>query len=544
MVFEPIGGIMLKTIRRKLTGLQSSTSGNATLLVALGMPLLIGGSGLAVDTAQWYTWKRELQFAVDQAALSGAWARSSDTSRSTYITRARQEFAANLATTKGITTVPTVTLANFNSGNQNSVVVSASAAKQLPFSSIMTGRTTTVTVYAQASYTDGASYTACLIGLATTGTDITFGGNSTLGGRCGLAALSTSANSIRINGNPTLDPGWVVSAGGIDSWISQHTDAEIHEYMTGLSDPFASLTTPAPSPNPAQTYACVPGTTTTKGDKRSKNNVAYTYWKGSNSSNATTATTYTGTGSHTNTTGTYSAWALNQTLPTGTVTGTVTTAGTPVWTKMSGSGQNTIWEKAITTSYINYANVVATTTQTQATLSQGTYTGGFDVSCTTVMNAGIYVINGGRLKITGQYQVTASGVLFVLKNGAYIDFAGGSAVSLTAATSSQLQLTGGLGATQAAQFAGMLIYEDRASQGSNNRNRLNGNSATTLNGKIYLPKSDITFNGTAQVTTACLLIAAAQITLEGTTNMSSFCPPGSQEQDQVSHGTATVKLVA
>ena len=534
---------MLSSICRKLAGLKGNASGNATLLVALGMPVLIGGSGLAVDTAQWYTWKRELQFAVDQGALAGAWARSSDTSRSAYATRARQEFTANLATTATIATTPTVTLASYNSTSQNSVVVSASAARRLPFSSMLTGNTTTVTVYAQASFTEGASYTACLIGLATEGTSLTFGGNSSLGGRCGLAALSTSPNSIVISGNPTIDPGWVVSAGGIDSWLAQHTDAEIHEYMTGLSDPFASLTTPVPAPNPSQSYNCVPGTTTTKGDTRSKNDTAYSYWKGS-STNSVTSTTYTGNKYRPNITGTYTAWAINQTLANGTVNGTVTAAGTPVWTKISGTGQNTIWEKAVTTSYTGYRNVSTTSTQTQATLSQGTYTGGFDVSCTTVMNTGIYVINGGRLKITGQYQVTGSGVLFVLKNGAFIDFAGGSSISLTAATSAQLQLTGGLSATQSAQFAGMLIYEDRASQGSSNRNRLNGNSATTLNGKIYLPKSDISFAGTANVTTACLLIAASRITLQGTTNMSSFCPPGLQQTDVVSTGVATVKLVA
>lgn len=90
----------------------------------------------------------------------------------------------------------------------------------------------------------------------------------------------------------------------------------------------------------------------------------------------------------------------------------------------------------------------------------------------------------------------------------------------------------------------MLIYEDRASQGSSNRNTLNGNSSTVLNGKIYLPKSDIRFSGTATVTSACLLIAAANITLEGDTNMSTFCPPGMQSDDEVTTGRANVKLVA
>ncbi len=100
---------MLSAIRRTLRDLQSSTSGNATLLVALGMPVLIGSSGLAVDTSQWYMWKRELQNAADQAALAGAWAKSSATSSSNYANRAAQEFNANVATTSGFHTTPSVT---------------------------------------------------------------------------------------------------------------------------------------------------------------------------------------------------------------------------------------------------------------------------------------------------------------------------------------------------------------------------------------------------------------------------------------------------
>lgn len=34
--------------------LRSNSSGNATLMVALGAPALIGAGGLAIDTAQWY----------------------------------------------------------------------------------------------------------------------------------------------------------------------------------------------------------------------------------------------------------------------------------------------------------------------------------------------------------------------------------------------------------------------------------------------------------------------------------------------------------
>lgn len=535
---------MLKSIRRTFRALRNGASGNATLLVALGMPVLIGGSGIAVDTAQWYMWKREIQFAADQAALAGAWARSNEESRDSYITRARQEFNANVSTTKLINTVPVVRLVDYNGGDDNSVVVTVTASKSLPFSSFITGDTAEVAVYAQASFTDGKKFTACLI--ATDEDDsgsITIGGNATLTAACGLAALSTSDSSIVINGSPTVEPGWVVSAGGIDDWLSEYSDAEIREYMSGLTDPFANLTTPTPSPNPALSYACIPASTTTTGDRRTRSDMIYTYWQGSSTNSATQLSNYTGTGYLANTTGAWTQWSYGVSLPAKTPNGVTTTDGSPTWTSLGGSGQNRRWRRAVTRTTTEIANAVTVETNTQATLRQGTYRGGFDVSCTTVLNPGIYVIDGGRLKITGQYQVTGAGILIILKNGAYIDIAGGANISLTAATAAQLSAAG-LSSSQAQQFAGMLVYEDRNSQGSNNRNTLNGNADTVLNGKIYLPKSDIRFSGTASVTSACLLIAAANITLEGSTNMSSFCPPGMTNEDVVTTGRATVKLVA
>ncbi len=67
---------MLTSTKRFFRKLRSNTSGNAAALVALGMPVLIGGAGLAVDTSQWFMWKRELQHSVDQAAIGAAWALS------------------------------------------------------------------------------------------------------------------------------------------------------------------------------------------------------------------------------------------------------------------------------------------------------------------------------------------------------------------------------------------------------------------------------------------------------------------------------------
>jgi len=154
---------MRSFIRRKLAGLTGCTSGNATLIVALGMPMLIGGAGLGVDLAQWYMWKRELQFAVDQAAMAGAWARSDDATEATYVTRATQEFNANLAATEGNTTTPVVELANYAGGTGNSVAVHATVSHELPFSGLLTGNAPNIYAYAQAVFEEGNTFTSCLI---------------------------------------------------------------------------------------------------------------------------------------------------------------------------------------------------------------------------------------------------------------------------------------------------------------------------------------------------------------------------------------------
>ena len=75
--------MILKFMREKIAEIAGCKSGNATLMVALGMPVLIGGAGLGVDMTQWYMWKRELQFAVDQAAIAGAWAAADTETEST-----------------------------------------------------------------------------------------------------------------------------------------------------------------------------------------------------------------------------------------------------------------------------------------------------------------------------------------------------------------------------------------------------------------------------------------------------------------------------
>jgi len=115
---------MLKGLKKLAARLRRSSSGNATLIMAVGMPALIGGSGLAVDTAQWYLWKKELQYSVDQAAIAGAWSKAYGSTGTTYENRARQELTANQDVVDFVDQNSIdIHLAGYDGGTDNSVCV-------------------------------------------------------------------------------------------------------------------------------------------------------------------------------------------------------------------------------------------------------------------------------------------------------------------------------------------------------------------------------------------------------------------------------------
>ncbi len=529
--------LMFGPFRKLLSRLCSHKSGNATMIVALGLPALIGGTGFAVDTAQWYMWKREMQYAVDQAAVAGAWARSKDATKDTFVERARQEFASNISTTEGFSTRPYVALSNYAAGADNSVIVSASATKQLPFSGLLTGHATTVSVFAQASFEAGWTFTSCLV--ATDPDDdgaITIGGSSVLTASCGIAALSDSEEAIIVNGSPDIDAGWILAAGGIDPWLEENTDDIVMAHLDGLYDPFAELNPPnPPSAQVSRTYSCVKGAKTTRANVADTATTSYTYWKGADYATAVATNYNKAINPTTSTTSQTYTIVSNETID-----GTVYTT-TVEWTAVNGSAKNTVWEKKTTVTATTYSNTTSTTAPDQANTFPGTYSG-IDIACSTVFAPGIYVINGGVLNINAQYVVSGSGVMFVLKNGAGIRINGGANINLTAMTASEL-MAQGVSSTVAQKLQGMLIFEDRNSSGDTH-NIINGNASTVLNGTVYLPASGLTFSGTASVTSQCLMVVANTIYITGDANMSTFCPAGSTEDTTVATTASRVRLVS
>jgi Flp pilus assembly protein TadG len=424
-------------LKRFFHSLWKSTSGNALLLMALAVPVLIGGAGVAVDFSQWYLWKHELQLATDQAAMGAAWARTDSHTQDNYQTRGTQDYYANLAITSSFASAPAISLADYSNGNANSVVVTATATKALPFSSFLTGRSTTIRATSQASFAAGGTYSACLIATGSSGTTIEVGGSATVTAHCGMAALSCSDDAINIDGSATVIADSIATCGTASDPAAN--EGAVTENVHGLTDEFADLD--PPTNDTARTYACV------------------------------------GHGIH-----------------------------------------------------------------AQASPVAGTYQG-LTVGCTTNFGAGIYVIDGGTLDLTGNYAVTGTNVMFVLKNGATLKLGGsgaGNTLTLTPMVSSQFTALG-YSQTLADRYAGMLVFEDRDSDPTSSH-IINGNSNSLIQGTIYLPSSNVRVNGTANINSSCLQLTAQTITVLGNATLETRC--STAQTNSAGSATPTIRLVA
>ncbi|HSQ96750.1 MAG TPA: TadE/TadG family type IV pilus assembly protein [Croceibacterium sp.] len=426
-------------LKRFIKRLLGEKSGNAVMLVAVGMPALIGAAGLSVDFSQWYLWKRELQLATDQAAISAAWARTDSHTADTYQQRGTQDYHANLAITAGFASEPTFRLADYSNGNANSVVVTATATKTLPFSSFITGQGVTIGAHSQASFAAGGNYSACLIATGSTGTTLSIGGNANVTAHCGMAALSCSDNAVVIASSASVITDSIATCGTAS--VPSSLDGVVSDNLAKgvLTDEFADLT--PPTNDTPRTYAC------------------------------------------------------------------------------NGNGQ-----------------------KAQASPLAGTYHG-FTVSCKTTLGSGIYVIDGGTLDLTGNYAVTGTNVMFVLKNGATLKLGGsgnGNVLTLTPMQAADFTALG-YSSTLASRYANMLIFEDKNNNPTSSQ-IINGNSNSLIQGTIYLPSSNAQVNGTANINSSCLQLTAQTITVLGNATIETRCPASAT--NSAGNAAATVRLVA
>jgi Flp pilus assembly protein TadG len=159
----------------------------------------------------------------------------------------------------------------------------------------------------------------------------------------------------------------------------------------------------------------------------------------------------------------------------GTVGGLTTSC-----TQQTNPYKGTLTAPTVGSCTVNSANYSGTTN-----LSPGTYCGNFNFNGTGTLNlaAGLYIFNSTNWNINSGWTVTGSGVTFYFANSSsYVQFNSGVTVSLTAPSSGT--------------YNNVLMFEPDGLSTSSFAIDGTSSSGHALQGLVYLPSRNITFNST------------------------------------------------
>lgn len=147
---------------------------------------------------------------------------------------------------------------------------------------------------------------------------------------------------------------------------------------------------------------------------------------------------------------------------------------------------------------------------------------GLTLQGAVTLGAGLYIIDGGTLKINANAVLTGMGVSFYLMNGAKLDVAGGAELDLHAFDPANPT-------TRPDPFAGILFFGDRT--GTPVDHSLSGNSVSDTNGVIYFPNDKLTYIGNSGSSYPCIKVIASELKVSGNGTVTIGCdpsvPPGS-----------------
>ena len=394
--------------------LRINDRGVSAILTALITPVMVGFLGLGVDVGMWYTKKRELQSAVDSAAVSAAltFAASHNAASARLLAEGdavRNGF--NSATGVASVNIPPATGPNVASTDAAEVILVE--PQTLFFSSLFVSAPVNIRTRAVAS-ARVLPGNHCIVALdPSMAGAVEFSGTAvgTIG--CGIASNSVSNSSVLIAGSATLTAEPVDSAGDILVGGSATLNTETPPRLGGtVPDPYENLVVPtAPA-------AC-----------RFNN---------------------------------FSSRANNSTLTPG-----------------------------------RYCNGLSLTNAANTTFAPG-----------------VYIIDRGEFRTTGNSSMHGTGVTFILTGSgtsyANVNFAGGTDVQFTAPTSGT--------------YAGILFYQDRHAPSFRGAslitNSIRGGSHADLVGAIYFPSQEVRFTGGADVgANSCLQLVARKVTITGNANI-------------------------
>ncbi|MET1111932.1 MAG: Tad domain-containing protein [Allosphingosinicella sp.] len=225
-----------------LRDLISSERGNVFVVAAAVMPLLLGSAAFAVDTIQLSVWKRQLQRAADSSSIAGAYAVSLGDNTHDAVHRDLDKNKFPLLTQEE------EIVEGARLGFTQTVRVTLTATRELPFMSIFTRRPTTMVADATAALVNNGEF--CMVSLYD-GTDagIDVNGNSDINLGCGMKSNCTGRECVTAGGSSSITAAPIAAVGGLDgdgNNFNQPTTLLPHS--AAQKDPFAYLPNPAKPP--------------------------------------------------------------------------------------------------------------------------------------------------------------------------------------------------------------------------------------------------------------------------------------------------------
>lgn len=246
---------MLKFMR----SLWQNKRGNALLIGAAALPMLVGSAGLASDSVQWVLWKRQLQRAADSAAIAGVYARVGSQDVTTQV---GADVAKNNHTKYALLGAPVIGYPADSADWNNSVSVQLQMQKTLSFTSMFMASAPVITVNSTAAAVSAGEYCARAM-INTNATGITAGGNTTVDLKCGMITNSTSMDAAVAFGSSSVTASPVAAVGGLDTTDNWAAGTVLLPFTLPATDPYADISAPtipsgcsnwADSPSDNQTY--------------------------------------------------------------------------------------------------------------------------------------------------------------------------------------------------------------------------------------------------------------------------------------------------
>ena len=424
--------------------------GNAIVIAAAALPLVLGSAGLASDTIQWALWKRQIQRAADSGAIAGVYSIVENSGGRTGVSDAvTRDMLYNshikYTVTKNVGQ-PTGTYAS----DIYAVQVQLSVQQKLGFSGMFLNYIPTITATGVATVVPSGHY--CVISLENTAsTGITATGNADVDLGCGMITNSTSLTAAVATGSSDVNASPIAAVGGIPASTHWASGTQLMPFTMAQEDPYAAINAPASTTFPSGNCTQFPNDNPHDVHDAS-------YWVA----------------------GTYSA--------------------------MTGASAGAMC-----------------------------FRGDISIQGSVTFPAGsVIVLDGGSLSVGSQGTLNCDGCTFVLTNRDTSSTATIGNMDFNAGATLNLKAPGTSATGIAATYQGILVYQDRRAQdgtNSNQQSRMNGNASSFLQGSLYFPKQQVTFNGTAGMSTQCFQLVARRVYYSGTMNISNSCPSDSGAHD-------------